>query len=222
MNDYQEMGFMLIGAIIDVLKKQGIKPSSIHEDGRVNSTKDEELLKSAIKAIVNSNDTVLKNIEYIETPSRSWMDCGLLFEKEIFPINIKSSQLNSADNLNCKAGMFWVVTGSSPHKISKTYIPFHKELGNNINLNSDKDYFFIIMNKDDTKDIFINSLRHIESLIPNGNNLPFQCNWGLNRRIYIRHPPEDMKYILDQYYKSLMLRSKAQSSYEEYVLKRYK
>ena len=38
--------------------------------------------------------------------------------------------------------------------------------------------------------------------MPNGNNLPFQCNWAENRAFSNRSEIEAMRYILDIYLQS--------------------
>lgn len=40
---------------------------------------------------------------------------------------------------------------------------------------NNKDYYFLVINKTNNADIFFNSLKMLYELIPNGNNLPFQC-----------------------------------------------
>jgi len=44
-----------------------------------------------------------------------------------------------------------------------------------------KDYFFLVLNKRDNKDIIINSVKGLSVLTPNINNLPFQVCWNKNR-----------------------------------------
>ena len=44
-----------------------------------------------------------------------------------------------------------------------------------------KDYYFIVLNKMDPKDVIINSIKGLQHLTPNINNLPFQVCWDKNR-----------------------------------------
>ncbi|WP_237015067.1 restriction endonuclease [Helicobacter pylori] len=61
-------------------------------------------------------------------------------------------------------------------------------------------------NKNDPKDIFINSLKGIQTLQPNGNNLPFQCKWDNNREIIQRDFDESKNFILSALAESVKLR----------------
>ncbi len=61
-------------------------------------------------------------------------------------------------------------------------------------------------NKNDPKDIFINSLKGIQTLQPNGNNLPFQCKWDNNRKIIQRDFDESKNSILSALAESVKLR----------------
>ncbi|RKV31241.1 restriction endonuclease [Helicobacter pylori] len=76
-----------------------------------------------------------------------------------------------------------------------------KDLGKNTN----RDYYFLIINKNDPKDIFINSLKGIQTLQP--NNLPFQCKWDNNREIVQRDFIESKNFILSALAKSVKLRA---------------
>ncbi|MFP6045981.1 restriction endonuclease, partial [Helicobacter pylori] len=59
-----------------------------------------------------------------------------------------------------------------------------------------------IINKNDPKDIFINSLKGIQTLQP--NNLPFQCKWDNNREIVQRNFIESKNFILSALAKSVL------------------
>ena len=49
------------------------------------------------------------------------------------------------------------------------------------NKNYKKDYYFIVLNKKNNKDIIINSIKGLTKLNSNINNLPFQVCWNKNR-----------------------------------------
>ncbi len=83
----------------------------------------------------------------------------------------------------------------------KYFQKLHKDLGKN----TDRDYYFLIINKNDPKDIFINSLKGVQTLQP--NNLPFQCKWDNNREIIQRDFDGSKNSILSALAKSVELRS---------------
>jgi len=49
------------------------------------------------------------------------------------------------------------------------------------NTNNKKDYYFIVLNKEDPSDIIVNSVKGLAILKPNTSNLPFQVCWDKNR-----------------------------------------
>ena len=57
-------------------------------------------------------------------------------------------------------------------------ILFNKIKNKEYNKNNKKDYYFIVINKNNSKDIIVNSLKGLTILSPNINNLPFQICWN--------------------------------------------
>ena len=72
---------------------------------------------------------------------------------------------------------------------------------------NNKDYYFLIVNKNNLNDIFWTSLKQISQLTPNGNNLPFQANWAKNKQRKNRNFIEAKKFILTTMGKSFKLRA---------------
>jgi hypothetical protein len=60
-------------------------------------------------------------------------------------------------------------------------ILFNKLKNKKYNKSHKKDYYFIVLNKKDTSDIIVNSMKGLTHLKPNINNLPFQVCWNKNR-----------------------------------------
>jgi len=60
-------------------------------------------------------------------------------------------------------------------------ILFNKIKNKEYNKNNKKDYYFIVINKNNYNDIIVNSLKGLTILSPNINNLPFQICWNKNR-----------------------------------------
>ena len=105
---------------------------------------------------------------------------------------------NYADNLSSKIGMGYALTGKND--LSIQWEKFHKQIKENIKIGYD--YYFLIVNKNNSCDAFWTSLKRIETLIPNGNNLPFQCDWSKNRNFSTRNEIQAIYYILEQYIES--------------------
>ncbi len=117
--------------------------------------------------------------------AREWWDFSFEENDIFYPVNLKTTTTKTAGNLNCKLGK-----------------------------NTDRDYYFLIINKNDPKDIFINSLKGIQTLQP--NNLPFQCKWDNNRKIIQRDFDESKNFILSALAKSVKLRANIYLAFKEF------
>jgi hypothetical protein len=171
-----------------------LKLSEKHEDGRINSALSEEIV---IEEFIKN----AYNLGYVSERSakRDWYDVSINIDNKVIPINVKITD-GGTDNISSKKGMYYALTGLNPDNLTDQWIPFNKSLLDNINFNSDADYYFIVVFKHINK-ILVTSLLEINTLVPNGNNLPFQCNWG-SLSITKRSRKEQIKYVLEKYYES--------------------
>ncbi len=185
-----------LNEIAEFLKTNPYNLSRPLQDGRLNSSVNEEEILNTIKHFP------------IQLPkAREWWDFSFEENDIFYPVNIKTTTTKTADNLNGKLGIYYALCGLLPtfnNEIAweKYFQKLHKDLGKN----TDRDYYFLIINKNDPKDIFINSLKGIQTLQPNGNNLPFQCKWDNNREIVQRDFTESKNFILSALAKSVELR----------------
>ncbi len=174
-----------LNEIAEFLRTNPYHLSQPLQDGRLNSSVNEEEILNTIKHSFP-----------IQLPkAREWWD-----------FSFKITTTKTADNLNCKLGIYYALCGLLPefnNEIAweKYFQKLHKDLGKN----TDRDYYFLIINKNDPKDIFINSLKGIQTLQP--NNLPFQCKWDNNREIVQRDFDESKNFILSALAKSVTLRA---------------
>lgn len=196
-----------------------LQNKDIQQDGRILSAMNENKVTEAIKKIFSKNNYYKNNDLALITPNidgknnRAWYDVAIISNsnKELFiPINIKISALsNNADNLNCKTGMVYALTGKTPKelgisnsygwkKFGQLFLPYvsKEETGT--------DYYFLIVNKNNTKDVFWNSLKHIKTFTPNGSNLPFQCNFSKNKEIVNLSHKNSVQKILSTFNESLV------------------
>jgi len=72
---------------------------------------------------------------------------------------------------------------------------------------NDKDYYFLVINKNDTSDIFVNGLKTLRILQPNGSNLPFQCEWDINKKPKERTYDEAKAFIIKNLFLSIRQRA---------------
>ncbi|MFP6127532.1 restriction endonuclease [Helicobacter pylori] len=184
-----------LNEIAEFLKTNPYNLSQPLQDGRLNpSVNEEEILNT------------IKDYFPIQLPkAREWWDFSFKKNDIFYPVNIKTTTTKTADNLNCKLGIYYALCGLVPtfnNEIAweKYFQKLHKDLGKN----TDRDYYFLIINKNDPKNIFINSLKGIQTLQP--NNLPFQCKWDNNREIIQRDFDGSKNFILSALAKSVKLR----------------
>lgn len=176
---------------------------SFNGDGRLTSAISEDLVINFLQ-----NLFIQKNIPAtIEVaPMRYWYDFLIKFkDDENIPVNLKITTGNQADNISSRKGMFYALTGLSPNKVSglERHASFNEQLLKNYNPESHTDYYFIIYFKDKENFLFT-SLKRIETLIPNGSNLPFQCKWKNNFIYTKRNEKEQSDYILNTFIDSFI------------------
>ncbi len=59
-------------------------------------------------------------------------------------------------------------------------------------------------------------MKGIKSLVPIGNNLPFQCRWDDNRELKNQSFNKSVDFILTQFGKSIKLRSEIYFNFKKY------
>ncbi|MCQ2855056.1 restriction endonuclease [Helicobacter pylori] len=194
-----------LNEIAEFLKTNPYNLSQPLQDGRLNSSVNEEEILNTIKDYFP-----------IQLPkAREWWDFSFEENKIFYPINIKTTTTKTADNLNGKLGIYYALCGlvlafNNEIAWEKYFQKLHKDLGANTN----RDYYFLIINKNDPKDVFINSLKGIQTLQP--NNLPFQCKWDDNREIVQRDFDESKNFILSALAKSVKLRANIYLTFKEF------
>jgi hypothetical protein len=180
------------------LELQVFNFSTQNEDGRINSCIDED---EVIKLLIEKFG---KNIK--KPKIRMWYDI-LAFDYSYgwVPINIKTTTTITSDNTGNLAMCVYAYTNEilNLHQ-NKTYengmmsdILFNKLKNKKYNINYKKDYYFIVLNKTDARDIIVNSVKGLTILTPNINNLPFQVNWNKNRIFKYENINKKIKLFID-------------------------
>lgn len=209
LNEYD----LVLNELIDMLKKQNINLSSLNGDGRINSILNEEEVIDILLKIYKSVPIFNKmNLILEKQPKPRWWYDILIRDIDYnfyCPINIKISDFSnsSADNLSSKEGLYFSLTGEVNEKCPNTWGKFFNLLSNNIKENN-TDYFFIVLNKNDNREIIFNSMRRLNTLTPNGNNPPFQCKWSENKIIIERTFNKAKDFLLKNLY--ITVRKRAQ------------
>ena len=173
---------LILYIIQKYLQKSNFIFSKENNDGRINSCSDEDKI---IQLLYKKYPNKLK-IPKI----RMWYDI-LIYDNFYgwLPVNIKTTSTTTCDNTGNLAICVYAYTN---YKLNlhnqKTYengpmskILIEKLKNKEYNKEPKKDYYFIVLNKNNNKDIIINSVKGLTSLTPNSNNLPFQICWNKNR-----------------------------------------
>ena len=164
------------------LKSLNIQFSGKSNDGRINSCIDENEVINVLVEKFNNRIKIPK--------IRMWYDI-LVFDYIYgwIPINIKTTTTLTSDNTGNLAMCVHAYTDEKlDFNVNKTYengkmskILIKKLKKKKFNKNYKKDYYFIVLNKKNNKDVIINSIKGLTKLNSNVNNLPFQICWNKNR-----------------------------------------
>lgn len=192
--------------IQNFLIEQNVQLLQQFQDGRINASINEP------KII----DVIERRFKIDKPRSRHWYDFALMRGSEKIPVNIKITSTSTADNVQCKLGMYYALTGVWPNFANEiSWEEYCKLLKQNLSTEKNKDYYFLVINKNNPRDVFCTSLKQICTLVPNGNNLPFQCIWGENRELCQRTHDEAVKFILGVFRDSIKLRAKIINDFED-------
>lgn len=167
-----------------LLKAKGLlegnvaKMSKLFIDGRLNSVIDE----------INVVSFLDKHLQVKIPSKRMWYDV-LIYDTEYgwIPCNIKTTTTETNDNV----GNLSVCV----HALTSHELDFDKSYKNGylsdvlidcirsgqLNTDTRKDYFFLVINKV-TREVIVNSVLGLTSVVSNVNNLPFQIKWKNNKK----------------------------------------
>lgn len=121
-------------------------------------------------------------------------------------VDIKISGMSGQDNTNAKKAVYYLLTGEDgkTNPIPNHNKPFWKSLKERENPNETRDFYYLVVNKNDTSDVFVVSLKHIAKVMPSANNQPFQAKWDDCRVPKHRTWEEAKNYLLGQWAESIM------------------
>jgi len=170
---------IIMNQIKDFLIKSKLNLCDSNTDGRVNSSSDEHIVIN--KLIEKFGDKVKKS------ENRMWHDITVKDDTYGWvPVNIKTTTTNTADNVGNFAICVYAYT-NEPMDLDEKYsngimsdVLLKKLQKREYNITS-RDYYFLVINKNDTSEIIVNSMKGLKVLTPNINNLPFQICWKNNK-----------------------------------------
>ena len=185
-----------IPSIFDDVKKtlDNFSASHIHLDGRLNSTIDEDV----------AIELLSKDFNIIKPPPRSWFDVAIVDGSETYYCNIKSSTFKGADNFSAKLAMLYCFTDIDVDKLNlySGWGKFDSCLAKYKTADIERNYYMIVINKNDGKCV-IQSLKTLQKLTTNGNNLPFQIKWSDNKSCVSRTHEEARDFVIGAYKSSV-------------------
>lgn len=203
----------ILADVCQHLANNNFKISSNSTDGRINSAINEDEILNYIEVSFQS----YSGYRIVRPNARDWFDFAIENNDEFYPINIKVTNTTTSDNLNCKLGIYYALTGLKPAFGNEiNWLNFFEKLHTSFGKYQDKDYYFLIVNKTDLKDVFCSTLRCIQNLTPNGNNLPFQSRWKDNHYLVDRTFDEAAKFIMNTFGESIKLRSDIYFNFKKY------
>lgn len=125
--------------------------------------------------------------------NRSWYDVKI---GDLF-VDIKITTLDTRDNTNAKAAIFYLLTGLDLDEFEFKHQekPYFNDLKKHENPDEHRDYYYLVINKRDTSDIFPVSLKGIKDIAPNPSNPPFQARFN-NCRHPVQRTWEEAKNFL--------------------------
>ena len=185
-----------LSTIKKILQKRTINLCETSDDGRINSCMDEdEIIRILLEEIPNR----------IKKPKlRMWYDI-LIYDYRYgwLPVNIKTTTTLTSDNTGNLAMCVYAYTDEELD-LYKTYqngemsqILIKKLNKKEYNYSNKKDYYFVVVNKQNNKDVVINSVKGLTELTPNINNLPFQVCWNKNRIFKYKPITKSIEMLLD-------------------------
>ena len=189
---------------LEYLNTLTIAVSESHEDGRVNSIDDEDTIIALLIERYGDN---------VEKPkARCWWDLKLFG----YPINIKSSKFGSAaDNFSSKAAILYALTNLPESEVTcSSWKQFQKKLQHNSSQLTPRDYYIIVLNKV-TKQVHLTSLKSLNKLTSNGNNLPFQIKWRDNVSPIERTYLQSYDFLIESYKESVRKKITSHDGFEE-------
>ena len=175
-----------------------------HDDGRVNSITDENTIIDILEEQYGKSNI-------IRPEAREWYDVKIFGH----PINIKSSNCTTNDNFSSKKSLLYALTQLSKDEIDncRTWQDFQNLIRDEGKEENHRDFYIIVLNKK-TNEVYLESLKTLKTITPNGSNIPFQVNWEKNKKPVIRTHKEAYDFLIGTYKKSIEKKLKAFDGYE--------
>lgn len=190
-------------------------------DGREDSMRSERDITQTLALQFMADQYFAANgLNFSQAPPRYWHDFLVTGPNGLcLPVNVKISGFGGSDNLSSKEGLFYAMTGVDPKQVPypdgsgrtwgiNSWEPYCAAMAHYFGANTNADYYFLVINKNDPGHVFWTSLRQMAVLDPNGNNLPYQAHWGRNMHRVDRTWQESAEFLMGVFREALVLRAR--------------
>ena len=178
------------------LSAQQIKLPSGGVDGRHDSTVGEDDVAKTLLDAATSKGWKITCPNKGKKNNREWYDVKI---NEHY-CNIKISECaGNADNANAKKAIYYFLTGRLGDNVNNAESVFFKNMKDAESPDKKRDYFFLVVNKTDTTDVFFVSLKGLKNVRINPRNPPFQIVWEDNRIPVKRDWEQAKEFLLETY-----------------------
>lgn len=154
-----------------------IKQSKTTNDGRTDSILSERNVIELLQECISEDELYIP-------PSRHWFDLCIIDKDLYYPVDIKITSMKSSDNASGLPSIIYALTNiemkyDSYYDANSVIEYFNKKyICENV-----RDYYYLVINKTDSKDVLTSSIKNLKYITPNLSNLPFQINWEKNREL---------------------------------------
>ena len=160
--------------VVEYLISQNIVLPTGGGDGRTDSSIAEDMI---VELLRQSGRWRIYSPKQEIGHNRAWYDVSI---NDLF-CDIKISKCTANDNAQAKKAIYYLLTGDrETERVPEQHSDFFRTMRENEDPDEDRDYYYLVINKTDTSDIFIVNLKGIAVCNSAPNNMPFQVNWGQN------------------------------------------
>ncbi len=194
----------VLSDVTDYLQGQNLTLPVTSTGARASSAEAESYI---IRQIQNSHICKVTDLNIVGKNNTSWADVKI---DDCF-CDIKISTTRTADNTNAKKHVYYFLTGQDPdtNSVSSQESKIFKLMRENENVDENRDFYYLIVNKNNLDDIFVVSLKTIATLNPNPSNMPFQAKWRDCRVPVSRTWSEAREFLLGTWAESIKRKQKA-------------
>ncbi len=179
------------------LQDVSVQLSTSGRDTRGDSSQSEFLVAQALQ---NTTRWGVVSPHLGKGHNRSWHDVKI----GDYYCDIKISNCDANDNTNAKKAIFYFLTGRIPDDdVPVQTNKFFAMMKETESPDQNRDYYYLVVNKNNTQDAFIVSLKGLAHCSPSSNNMPFQSNWGKCREPVERSWNEARNFLLEKWAESI-------------------